>query len=770
MNKRGIRLNPTIRTNCKSLLMGLLGAAALLTASAEAAAQYEAAITRTTFGIPHIKAQDFGGLGFGVAYAEAQDNICLMADAYVSAAGKRSQFFGADGEGLLGLWPAKNIDSDLFYRSVPDITQLRAIFAQRSPEYRALIDGWVAGYNRFVKDQKGKLPAQCAGQPWVQAITRDDVLQSINGFSMLLSSVSVAPRIVNAAPPTDKLARRAAIPAEVGDVPWSAAFGSNGWAFGRDAVVGGTGLVVGNPHFPWNGPNRFYEMHLTIPGKLDVAGAAIINQPYVAIGFTKNVAWTHTVDTAAHMTLFKLALDPSDPTAYLVDGRREAMIRRQVTIENKDGAPIVRTLYSTRYGPVISIPDSDYAWTRKTAYAVADADNGNLRGGDLWLGIARARSVRDIRESLAHHLGAPFINTMAADRSGEALYADISAAPNVSAERFAACGAVTERAGQLPRFYVLDGSRSTCNWESAPGMPARSLLPAANMVTLYRRDYVQNSNDSYRWTNPAAGLSEAGPMLGKDPGAVPDLRTRSALQEINRVLKSEKFDMNLAQQTILSNKNFAAQLVLPAVLELCGRPTAPADACAALAKWNGEMQLDSKAAMLFNAFWGKLSARPDIWTVPFDPSDPIHTPRALVVGGPAGEAVLNDLKDSAEVLKKLGIALDAPLSQIQFAQRGEERIPISGGPSGGVLNVMITRPVPGGFEPFHGSSYIQVVTFDEKGPVVNAVLSYSQSTDPASAYYADQTREFSNRKLHRYPFSADEIAADAVGKPLTIHE
>src|SRR5580692_5314398 len=229
----GNGLISTIRTNCISRLIGLVGAAILLTASAEAAARYEATITRTRFGIPHIQARDLAGLGFGAAYAEAQDNICLMADAYVSAAGKRSQFFGADSEGLLGLWPAKNIDSDLFYRSVPDITQLRTIFAQRSADYRALIDGWVAGYNRFVKDQKGKLPAQCAGQPWVQAITRDDVLQSINGFSMLLSSVSVAPRIVNAAPPTDKLARRAAIPAEVGDVPWSAAFGSNGWAFGR---------------------------------------------------------------------------------------------------------------------------------------------------------------------------------------------------------------------------------------------------------------------------------------------------------------------------------------------------------------------------------------------------------------------------------------------------------------------------------------------------------------------------------------------------------
>src|ERR1700733_1447659 len=208
MDTRGNGLILTIRTNCNSRLIGLLGAAILFTASAEAAVRYEATITRTTFGIPHIHAKDFGGLGFGAAYAEAQDNICLMADAYVSAAGKRSQFFGADADTLVGLWPAKNIDSDLFYRSIPDIARLRTMFGQRSPQYRDLIDGWVAGYNRFVKDHKDRLPAQCAGQPWIRPLTRDDVLQSINGFSMLLSSVSVAPRIVNAAPPAETVARR----------------------------------------------------------------------------------------------------------------------------------------------------------------------------------------------------------------------------------------------------------------------------------------------------------------------------------------------------------------------------------------------------------------------------------------------------------------------------------------------------------------------------------------------------------------------------------
>jgi acyl-homoserine-lactone acylase len=33
--------------------------------------------------------------------------------------------------------------------------------------------------------------------------------------------------------------------------------------------------LLANPHFPWVGGMRFYEMHLTIPGQLDVMGAAL---------------------------------------------------------------------------------------------------------------------------------------------------------------------------------------------------------------------------------------------------------------------------------------------------------------------------------------------------------------------------------------------------------------------------------------------------------------------------------------------------------------
>lgn len=754
-----------------NLHRGLLAAAsAALAACASVptapAPKYAATITRTAFGIPHIRAADFEGLGFGAAYARAQDNLCLMAEAYVGFAGDRSKYFGANGDTLAGIRPAKNIESDIFHLAVTDRTALRTAFEQGSADYRALVDGWIAGYNRFLRDRRDSLPAACAGKAWVREITLDDVLASINSFSILSSSAAFAKHIATAAPPTGataspKLSLREAMPG----MPEGALLGSNGWAFGGDATRNGRGLVLANPHFPWVGSNRFYESHLTIPGKLDVAGAAIMILPFIGIGFTRDVAWTHTVDMAAHMTLFKLALDPHDATAYLVDGKREAMSRREIRVVDQDGQMIVRTLWSSRYGPLISVPGTDYEWTRQTAYAVADANLGNLRSGDTYLDIARARDVQDIRTALSRHLGTPSFNTLAADRSGKALYADITPVPNVSAQQFADCGKVHERLpGQLQDLYVLDGSRSACNWQTLEPR----LLPAQDQAALIRRDYVQNSNDSYRWSNPAAPM-QLGPIMGRDPG-LGGLRTRSGIEEIRGVLGSGKFDVDLAAKTMLGNKVLAADLALAPLLKLCQRPGAPAEACAALAQWEGKAELDSRGAMLFTQFWGKVGARNDIWTVPANPDDPVNTPGGLIIDGKIGDELMAALAATAEEMKKLGVAPDAPLGQVQFAVRGQERIPISGAQFGGTLNYTKAMPMPGGYAVFFGASYIQSVTFDDQGPVAKAVLSYSQSTDPTSPHYADQTREYSKKQLNRFPFSPAEIAAEALGPALSLSQ
>lgn len=66
-----------------------------------------------------------------------------------------------------------------------------------------------------------------------------------------------------------------------------APLGSNAWAFGREATGTGAAMLLGNPHFPWAGVNRFWQVHLTMPGSLDVMGAAIGTSAGFVIGLNR---------------------------------------------------------------------------------------------------------------------------------------------------------------------------------------------------------------------------------------------------------------------------------------------------------------------------------------------------------------------------------------------------------------------------------------------------------------------------------------------------
>ena len=62
-----------------------------------AAGQFTAKIRYTTGGIPHILAHNWADLGFGYGYAFAKDNICTMANDYVTVEAQRSRYFGPKG-------------------------------------------------------------------------------------------------------------------------------------------------------------------------------------------------------------------------------------------------------------------------------------------------------------------------------------------------------------------------------------------------------------------------------------------------------------------------------------------------------------------------------------------------------------------------------------------------------------------------------------------------------------------------------------------------
>ena len=738
------------------------------------APRYAASITRTTYGIPHIRASNWGGLGYGVAYAYGQDNLCMLAEEFATVSGERSRWFGPKETATLGFDKIDNLSSDIFFRAIVDLPALRAGFVHASPATRALVGGYVAGYNRVLHDLgPNGVPVACRGKGWVRPITRDDMLRLTEKQMLLASSLALAPFVVHAAPPG------APQTASTGDDPLrprDIGFGSNGWAFGSEVTANKRGMVVGNPHFPWNGPSRFYEMHLTIPGTYDAMGVTLAGGPIITLGFNKDVAWTHTVTAAQHFTVFQLKLDPADPTAYLVDGRSEKMRRLTVNVPMPDGTPpVVRTLYATRYGPVVYNPLAGFVWDKTKAFALRDANHNNQRALDTWLAIGQAHSVGDVRAAVERTLGIPWVNTITADRVGNALHADVTAVPNVSAAKIKDC-ATPLSAVLAGRLVLLDGSRSACDWDHAAGTPVAGLMPARDQAVLERRDYVANSNDSYWLSNAKAPQAVRSPILGAAE-TVRSLRTRSGLVEIDRRLTGTdglpgtQIDHARAEAMVFANKSLAAELAMDPLLALCKGRAEVAAACVALGTWDRRYDLDSRGAYLFATFWEGVRNQPGLWATPFDKADPVHTPRDFVTTGAQGDKLIAALKAAADKLAKDGIALDSRWGDVQFAVRGDEHIPIHGA-SGqlGVLNVQQSDPVAGGIVPKHGSSYVQIVGFDEAGPVVDALLSYSQSTDPASPFYADQTRAFSAKTWHRLPFTPAQIAADGGTKVLRISE
>ncbi len=749
--------------------------AALLTtpvSQARADGGLEATITRTAFGIPHIEAKDWRGVGYGVAYAYAEDNLCLLAEEFATVAGERSLHFGPEGTATLGFEQVDNLSSDVFFRAIIDLPALREGTQNLTPRVLSLMDGYVAGYNRFLTDAGTQgVPEECRGKAWVRPVTRDDMLRLNEKQMLLASSLNLAAAIANAAPPgatPPKVAITMPKPGELG-------MGSNGWAFGGDATANGRGLVIGNPHFPWKGPNRFWQMHVRGPDGYDVMGVGLAGTPLPTLGFNKDMAWTHTVTQAKHFTLYQLSLDPADPTRYMVDGNSLAMTPQTITVPMPGGAPAVtRTLYATRFGPVFVIPNRGITWTATSAFAVRDANRANQRGIEAWLRIGEAKNVGDVQAAVSDTLGIPWVNTIAADRYGDALHADITAVPNVSADKIKTCS--TPISGLFAEFAVLlDGTRQACDWDVATGTPAPGLMPAGDQASTIVRSYLTNSNDSYWISNPAVPHRQLSPILG-EYGTTRSLRTRSNFMETAALLAGGAVDHARAQQHAFANKSLAAEMTLDAVAALCASEAAVSDAalrgCRALAGWDRRFEASSKGAALFRAFWAKAGRLPGVWQVPFDPADPLNTPHTLSTEGAKGQKLMATLAEAVAELESSHIALDAAWGDVQRVMAGNQAIPIHGGPGTlGVLNMQESRPAPyGGLMPVHGTSYIQIVGFDDDGPVADAILSYGQSTNPASPHAYDQTRAYAAKQWHRLPFSKAEITAAAIGEPKRIAE
>ena len=107
-----------------------------------------------------------------------------------------------------------------------------------------------------------------------------------------------------------------------------------------------------------------------------------------------------------------------------------------------------------------------------------------------------------------------------------------------------------------------------------------------------------------------------------------------------------------------------------------------------------------------------------------------------VVGPKVGDALTQPLN----TVRAAGFALDATLGRVRRPLITDKAIALHGGD--------------------------ETVRFDSRGPVARAVLTYGQSTDPASPLATKQLRLFSQKQWPVLPFHADDVAKARVGDVL----
>ncbi|MBA6389313.1 acylase [Colwellia sp. BRX10-3] len=765
----------------------------------------------TDYGVPHITADNLESMSYGVGYAFANDNICVLADQILKYNSQRSKYYGPDMVPASG--DSTHLINDFGFLTLGIRAHAEQNINALSANSQALLSGYAQGYNKYLAETGvANIDAACANMPWVQPISNIDMLTYSLGIALLPGAANFLGPMFLAAPPGESFLP---YPQSVGVDSYvvnstpvitlpeqnPSDLGSNGWGLGKDKTENGKGMVLANPHFPHTGNLRFWQFHITIPEHLNVMGGSLTGMPGVVnIGFNENVAWTHTFSSAEHFVVYQLTLNPSDPAkmSQVIDGANRLITAKEIAIDVAVGPgqtiKLAKMTYSTHHGPMVVVP-GNFEWgPGGNAFAIKDANLGNVDILDHWLAMNLAGNMTEFKQAFKDYDGVIFNNTMSADSEGNVFYIDDSTVPNLTATAIneMTTNPLLVGAKQAAGFTILPGFLSAFDFERA--------VPYENAPQYSGTDYVQNSNDSYWLTNVNAPITGVSPLYGAIDNQQ-SLRSRMAHKLLVDSAGSDGlFTPAEVEQALLNNRNYLAENILIELLTICqaqgstavivGAESVDISAgCTALGLWDGTMNRGSSSAHLFREFAFQFNKNPQ-WLNSFTTDNATTTPSGLV----NNTTTLEQFAQAIINVESAGLALDATLGSVQFVERSLAdgsatgvKIPWAGAHNiEGGFNVFSTRTgndgslLPrhvypaqnsdsilsaqgSGYHINYGSSWMTVVNFTDEGPVARGLLSYSQSSEYGSDHNLDQTLLYSQQpQLRPLRFTEADIEANKV--------
>ena len=669
-------------------------------------------VRRTTFGVPHIKADDLRAAAYALAYVQMEDHGARVAIGLVRARGEMGRWFGRD-----------SMESDFIARPTHALAVER--YAQLAQATRDVYEGFAAGVNRYVELHPAEFPP---------------------GFAPRVTGYDVATRDVNVAAPSDArrfLARvapeaaRASTQASVGEGRTDAIEeGSNAWAFAPSRTKSGRAILMRNPHLAWTA--GYYEAHVTVPGVLDFYGDFRIGGPFGVIGgFNRDLGWATTNNAPDLDEIYALDVDSTRADHYLFDGTVLPVRRELVTVEFRNGPGLsseTREVWHTPLGPVIHRDSGK-------VYVLHAAAEGEFRAGEQFLAMMRARSLAEWKDAMRMRARVNS-NLTYADRAGNIFYvwnASIPSLPHASGGDTAAVAA--KGTSDVWTRYV----------------PFDSLPQLHNP----RGGYVRNENDPPYHTNLRQVLDRA-----RYPANFPDplLRLRSqhslTLVDPQRKLSLEDVVALKHSYRMLLADRVKADLV--AAVSASAPAPRVADAVALLSRWDNSAAPASRGGVLFEIWWRKYTEGQDpdsMFAQPWSADAAATTPRGLKVPARAAEAFAWAVD---ETIRRHG-AYDVAWGDVHRVRLGKVDVPV-GGCSGalGCFRVLNFRTDPDGKRSvIGGDGWVLAVEFGNM-PRAYSVLAYGESPREDSPFHDDQAAMFARGEMKRVAFTERDIEAQTI--------
>ncbi|MDA9112372.1 penicillin acylase family protein [Gammaproteobacteria bacterium] len=647
---------------------------------------YSATITRDIFGVPHVHGATDADAAFGLAYAQADDDIKNILSTLDLASANSGLKSGRDGAITDYLIKALGIRELVEARYEEDL----------SSEVQAVLDGFVAGLNYWLSlnlnnETKDYYP-----------VNKVDLVASFSiqniffaGIDNAIKELMRMPKEVSAAE-LDKGGESLKVASLVA--------GSNAFALNSNKTTDGKTRLIINSHQPLDGPVAWYEAHISSDEGWNMMGGLFPGAPFVFVGFNENLGWGMTVNKPDLTDAFKLQINPDNNNQYLLDGVWEDFETKNIKLPTKLFGPITWTFNReakyTKHGLVLE--------TESGSYALKFAGMKEIRQADQWFRMNKAQNKEEWLDAMKMRAIISF-NAVYADKEDNIMLLHNTAGP-IRNEAYD---------WELP----VDGTKSELIWDQVTPFDEIPLLVNPNSGWV-----VSANQDPFRASAIADNLkrSDYSKTLG-----IETKMTNRAYRVIEIFDNNKKFnEQDLLDAKFDNQYSTESRSVkyLKNILETEYEDEELKDAQKILSAWDLKTDYDNRSAAL------GVCILQEEWRTFMNRIDAPDSKKMF--------------KDCIDMIKDSFDRVDPLWSEVNFLMRGDLALPIQGGPD--TLRAVYGRPQDDGtLKAVAGDGLVVSLAWDSLGNQESqSIHQYGSATqDSASKHYDDQVKLFVDEQM-----------------------